>query len=129
MNAAPDNRGNGRGHDAPGTFDPTAVLREIVAEIDDSPPWPDDADGPRLTFAELVEHEAMGYRAWGNAVGEFLARQLDEIGQLIRWTHSTTPDEHESRKAAWDDEIREKWEARGFEAGRQSCPCGQCPGD
>jgi hypothetical protein len=92
---------------------------DAPAEIDDRPPWPDDSDGPRFTFPELVEQEALGYRAWGNEVGDFLARQMEELAQLIRCTHATTPDEYESRKAAWDAEVRDAWEARGFEAGRR----------
>ena len=118
------------------TFDPSAVLREIVAgwdmpddsdapaEIDDHPPWPEDAGDPRFTFAELIENEAMAYRAWGTGVGDFLARQMEELGQMTRWTLATTPEEYEARKELWDAEIRDAWEARGFEEGKRHCPCG-----
>ncbi len=112
--------------------DPTAFLSETAdgspapsdldapAEADDRPPWPDDTDGPRLTFAELIDHEALGYRAWGTPVGDFLARHMDELAQLVRWTHATTPDEHDSRKEAWDAEIRRRWEDIGYEEGRRA---------
>jgi len=120
--------------------EPTAFLREPAdgcpppgdldapAEADGRPPWPDDADGPRLTFPELIDHEALGYRAWGTPVGDFLARHMDELAQLVRWTQATTPDEHDSRKEAWDAEIRRSWEDIGYEEGRRSgCRCGDAP--
>src|SRR5689334_14072662 len=106
---------NGRGHDAPGSPEPDPFIREIVAnlhipdepaETDDRPPWPEDADGPRFTFPELIEREALGYRTWGNDVGEFLARQLEQLAQLVRWTQAPGPDEFEARLEAWDAEIR-----------------------
>jgi hypothetical protein len=120
---------NGRGHDAPRSPDPDPFIREIVAnlrfpedsgETEDRPPWPEDADGPRFTFPELIEREALGYRAWGNSVGDFLARQLEQLAQLVRWTQAPGPDEFEARLEAWDAEVRASWEARGFEAGKRS---------
>ena len=55
--------------------------REALANEESRPPWPDDADEPRLTFAELIDHEALGYRAWGTPVGVFLARD-GEVGSV-----------------------------------------------
>ncbi len=130
---------NGRRHDAP---DASTVLREVVAdwqlpddsvapaEFDDRPVWPDDADGPRFTFAELIEQEALGYRAWRTDVGDFLARQMERLSQLIRWTGATTPEQHEERMEVWDAEIRDRyWDMgyhEGLEAGRRECRCGTC---
>ena len=109
---------------------PTPDDRDAPAEVDDRPPWPDDADGPRLTFVELIDHEAFGYRAWGTPVGVFLALRMEDLAQLVRWTHATTPGEHEARMEAWEADLREQWEARGYEAGRiASCRCGACPVD
>jgi hypothetical protein len=124
------------------SFDPSAVLRAMVAEWqlpDESeapadagprPPWPGDADGPRFTLAELIDHEASGYRAQGTPAGDFLARTMEDLAQLVRWTHATTPDEHEARIEVWDDEIRERWRAIGYDEGRRAgCRCGECPVD
>ena len=33
------------------------------------------ANGQPVTMLEIVEHEASGYRAWGNEMGEFLTRR------------------------------------------------------
>src|SRR4051812_8188414 len=86
-----------------------AVLREIVeswqlhdsneapADTEPRPPWPDDADGPRFTFAELIDHEALGYRAWETPVGDLFARTMDELAMKVRMTEATTPDEYEAR--------------------------------
>jgi hypothetical protein len=75
------------------------------------------------TLAAVVYHEAIGYRARGTATGEFLARQMERLAQLIRWTGATTPQDHETRMEVWDEEIREQWFDRGYhdgyEAGRR----------
>jgi hypothetical protein len=80
-------------------------------------------NGQPMTLAEVVDHEAMGYRAWGNPAGDFLARQMERLAQLIRWTGAATPEEHEERMEVWDEEVREQWFDRGYhegcEAGRR----------
>lgn len=76
---------------------------------------PDD-NCPR-TLAEIVDHEAEGYRAWHTPEGDFLARQIDRLSQLIRWTGATTGLEHDDRMEAWDREIRDTWERRGYDLG------------
>ena len=43
-------------------------------------------DGRPTTLAELVDHEALAYRAWGTPEGDFLARQMERLSQLVRWT-------------------------------------------
>jgi hypothetical protein len=88
------------------------------------------ANGQPTTFLEIVEHEAMGYRAWGNAVGNFLSDQLGRIAQLIRWTGATNPADHEDRIEAYEGELRARDYDRGYhdglEAGRrETCPCGR----
>jgi hypothetical protein len=109
-----------------GTADspPIPADSDAPAEIVDRPPWPDDADGPRFTFVELIEQEALGYRAWGTPVGDFLARRMEDLSQLVRWTQATTPEEHEDRMEAWDGKIRDQWRAIGYEEGRRAgCHC------
>ena len=44
------------------------------------------ANGQPTTLLEIVEHEAMGYKAWGTPAGRFLADQLGRIAQLLRWS-------------------------------------------
>ena len=68
------------------------------------------------SLAELVDHEALGYRGWKTAEGDFLAEQLERLAQLIRWTGAATPQEYTDRMEVWDDEIRD----RAFERGYQS---------
>jgi hypothetical protein len=120
------------------SLDPSTVLREMVderqvpddreapADEESRPPWPDDADRPQFTFAELIDHEALGYQAWGTPVGAFLASEMEKLARLIRWTKATTPEEHEGRMEIWDDEIGQRWEAIGYEeglrTGRAECP-------
>ena len=85
-------------------------------------PWPEliPRNGQPLTLAEVVEHETMGYRAWGTPTGEFLARQMERLAQLIRWTNATTPEDHEARIEVWDAEIREQWFERGYQEGYEA---------
>ena len=99
---------------------------ESLTIVPDSFPFPgearipsaaDVADGQPRTVAEVVDHEAMGYRAWGTPTGEFLARQMERLAQLVRWTGATTPEVHEDRMQVWDDDLRQQWEDRGYEAG------------
>jgi hypothetical protein len=139
MISTSDERGNGRGQEAP-SFHPSAILRDLVegwqvpdeseAAADPEPlPPRDEPNGPRFSLAELVDQEALSYREWNNSAGDFLARHMEELAQLVRWTQATTPDEYEARKEIWDAEIREQWEAIGYEEGKRHCQCGRCPGE
>lgn len=128
----------------PHTFDPDVLLRESLslipdyynaapddngapAEVAPFDDRPHDADGPRFSFEELIDQEALGFKAWGTPVGDFLSREMEKLAQMVRWTQSTTPADHEDRMAVWDDEIRQQWEARGYEAGRSvGCHCKDC---
>jgi hypothetical protein len=74
-------------------------------------------DGRPTTLAELVDHEALAYRAWGTPEGDFLARTMERLAQLVRWTGATTPEDHEARMEVWDEDLRRQWEDRGHAAG------------
>ena len=82
------------------------------------------ANGQPITLVEMVEHEAMAYLAWGTTEGDFLARKMERLAQLIRWTGANDPAEHEARIEVWEEDIREKCFDRGYsegyEAGRRS---------
>jgi hypothetical protein len=71
-------------------------------------------NGQPTTLLEVVEHEALAYRAWHTAHGDFLAAQLERLAQLIRWTGASTPEEHEARMEVWDETLREQWYERGM---------------
>ena len=81
------------------------------------------ANGQPTTFLEIVEHEALGFKAWGTPAGSFLCDQLGRIAQLIRWTGARDPQEHEDRMEAYDRELRDRYYDRGYhdglEAGRR----------
>jgi hypothetical protein len=86
------------------------------------------SNGQPTQFLEVVEHEAMGYRAWGTSTGRFLAEQMSRIAQLIRWTGATTPEDHEDRMEIYDRELRDRFYEQGYQDGREdgrreSCPC------
>ena len=78
------------------------------------------SNGQPMTLAEVVDHEAMAYRAWGTPTGEFLARQMERLAQLVRWTGAGTPEEHEARMEVWDDEVRDQWFDRGYQEGLEA---------
>jgi hypothetical protein len=78
------------------------------------------ANGQPMTLVEIVEHEAMGYGAWGTPEGDFLARQMDRLAQLIRWTGASKPEDYEARMEVWDDEIRDRFYDRGYHDGHEA---------
>ena len=75
------------------------------------------ANGQPVTLAEIVDHEAMSYRAWHTPEGDFLADQLERVSQLIAWTKATTPQEYVDRLEVWDEEIRVREFDRGYSEG------------
>jgi hypothetical protein len=83
-----------------------------------------------MSLAEIVDHEALGYMAWGTPEGDFLARQMQRLGQLIRWTSASNPADFEDRLEVYDRELRDRHYRMGFEdglqTGRRECRCGQC---
>ena len=76
------------------------------------------------TLAELVDHEALAYRAWGTPEGDFLARQMERLAQLVRLTEAETPGEFEDRLEVYECDLRAREYDRGFEDGaiRSYCP-------
>jgi hypothetical protein len=89
---------------------------------------PTEAPAPSLNLAELVEAQAVAYRAWPLAAGAMIARHLEDLAQRIRFVEATTPAEYEARAETIEADARRQWEAVGFEAGRASCVCCQCRG-
>ncbi len=81
------------------------------------------AAAPR-TLAELVDHEALAYRGWGTTEGDFLARQMERLAQLIRLTEAETPGDFEDRLEVYECDLRAREYDRGFEDGtsRSYCP-------
>ena len=100
-----------------------ALRRGGPAPIAGGAPAPAAVDGRPTTLAELVDHEALAYRAWKTPEGDFLARQMERLAQLVRWTSATTPEDHEARMEVWDEQLRQQWEdcghAAGLEQGRR----------
>ena len=76
------------------------------------------------TLAELVDHEALAYRAWGTTEGDFLAGQMERLAQLIRLTEAETPGDFEDRLEVYECDLRAREYDRGFEDGaaRSYCP-------
>ncbi len=103
----------------PLSADRVTIAPDAFAIEDNLSHWPEliPRNGQPLSLAEVVEHESMGYRAWGSPTGEFLARQMERLAQLIRWTNANSPEDHEARIEAWDQEIRDQWFERGYEEG------------
>ena len=87
------------------------------------------ASGQPMTLVEIVEHEALGYRAWGTPEGDFLARQMERLAQLVAWTSASNPVDFEDRIETYERELRDRLYQTGFsdglESGRCECRCGQ----
>jgi len=90
-------------------------------------------NGQPITMFEVVEHETAGYRAWSNAMGDFLASQMDRLAQLIRWTSASNPAEFDDRMEIYERELRDRLFDRGYhqglEAGRRERGVGTCNPD
>ena len=78
------------------------------------------AIGQPVSMIETIEHESMAYRAWGTPIGEFLARHMERLAQLVRWSGATTPDEHEARMEVWDAQIAASHFDRGYSEGHRA---------
>jgi hypothetical protein len=72
----------------------------------------------RLRLAELVDRQTDRYRGWGNAVGDMLAKHLDELALQIRWVQAETPDDYEARIEIIEQDARETWWKQGYEEGK-----------
>lgn len=78
------------------------------------------------TLAEMTQHEADSYRTLGTPEGMLFARTLDELALKIRMTAATTPDDYEARIEILDADVRQRWQAIGYEEGRHAgCRCGE----
>jgi hypothetical protein len=88
-----------------------------MSNVIDDPACTILANGQPATLVEVIDHEARAYRAWGTPIGDFLAGQMERLGQLVRWTGATTPRDHEERMDSWDDELRAQWFDRGYASG------------
>ena len=83
-----------------------------------SSPSKSGASGRPASLAEIVDHEAFGYRQWGTPDGDFLARQMERLAQLVRWTGAESPQQHDDRMEVWEEEVRRQHYDQGFTAGR-----------
>jgi hypothetical protein len=125
---------------ASGLIDPAEVRVQVLPPAPAHAPAPEEsaapahelahaatqvvpANGQPTTLLEIVEHEAMGYKAWGTPAGRFLANQLGRIAQLLRWSGARTPEVHEDRMELYDRELRDRHYDQGYhdglEAGRR----------
>ena len=104
----------------------TAMTANVRAQ---ESPRPVPANGQPMTLVEIVEHEALGYRAWGTPEGDFLARQMERLAQLVAWTSASNPVDFEDRIETYERELRDRLYQTGFadglECGRRECRCGQ----
>ena len=73
-----------------------------------------------LTLAEIVDHEALAYREWHTPQGDFLARQMERLAQLIRFTGANDGEEHEARMDVMENDVREEAFNRGYYEGKQA---------
>jgi hypothetical protein len=78
------------------------------------------ANGQPRTLVEIVDHEALGYRAWKTPEGDFLAAHLEHLAQLLRWTGASTPSEHFERLEVWEAEVAERHFDRGYAEGLEA---------
>jgi hypothetical protein len=112
-----------RGGPAPAAVGPVEAIPAPIAggapTVAECDPRPRTAHAP-ASLPELVDHEALAYRAWGTPEGDFLARQMERLAQLVRWTGANTPEEHEARMEVWDDEVRDQWFDRGYQEGLEA---------
>lgn len=72
------------------------------------------------TLVEWVDHEALGYRAWGSDAGNFLAEQMERVAQLLRFTGATTAAEYAQRIEANEFSVAEQHFEHGYKEGRGS---------
>jgi hypothetical protein len=81
------------------------------------------ANGQALTLAEQVDHEALSFKARGDSFGEFIAKHLSRLAELVRWTNAETPEDHEDRVEWWEAESRARDYDRGYQAGLDAARC------
>jgi hypothetical protein len=67
-----------------------------------------EADGPcepRLPLAEWAETQASWFRSQRTAAGDWLAAEIQELADLARALHSTTPEQFADRRQAMNHEF------------------------
>ena len=76
------------------------------------------------TLAELVDHEALAYRAWGTPEGDFLAPADGAAGAAHPLHAGRDAQEFEDRLEVYEFDLRAREYDRGFEDGttRSYCP-------
>ena len=80
---------------------------------------PGSDDAP-MTLEQAVRSEADGYRAVGTPIAAFLARQLDRLAQLVRFTGAADGDEFECRLDVMEQDVREESFNRGYQEGQEA---------
>jgi hypothetical protein len=80
-------------------------------------------NGQPVTMLEVVQHEAEGYRAWGTELGDFLARQMDQLASLIRFTSASNPSDFDDRIEVYERECQARQFDRGYQAGLDAARC------
>jgi hypothetical protein len=84
--------------------------------------------GDRLTLDELIERQIEFYEGWQNEAGTMFALHMTEL--LIKYRGAgiaATPAEAMDRIEILEQDVRQDWEARGYDAGfdagcRQAMP-------
>lgn len=61
-----------------------------------------DAIDPGYRLDEIVDAQAARFAAWRDEVGDFLARELAQLANRIRFTGALTVDDYEARAELWD---------------------------
>jgi hypothetical protein len=71
-----------------------------------------------LSLPELIDHQADWFRSWPSAAGDLIARALDELALKVRMVDATTPEDAMARIEILEQDVRQQWEAIGFENGK-----------
>lgn len=107
-------------------FQPSPEDAAWAARVLNDTPAPTPANGVPRTLVETIDDEARSYWSWGTPTGDFLARQMERLAQLVRWTGATTPADHEARMEVWEEDIRAQQYDRGYADGLAAGPaCGR----
>jgi hypothetical protein len=77
-------------------------------------------DDRPATLEDAVRREADAYRAIGTPTGDFLARQMDRLAQLIRFTGAADGEEHEARMLVMEESVKESELDRGYAEGKEA---------
>jgi hypothetical protein len=98
------------------TAEDLADAAEIFGEMD-AQRHLDRSD--RLTLDDLIEHQIRFCEGWQNEAGKWFALHMTEL--LIKYPGAgspTTPAEAMARIEILEQDVRQQWEARGYEEGK-----------